>query len=215
MQAQLHSRCSSVASCSYSPAGSAFRSRLRLAQQQQQQQRHRLRVRAAAPDATTSTTDVPEDAFAELVRMAVEKDPSLATLAEQQLQKQREQQQAAAAAHEKKALASSMLGPSLATLPNSSKPPWLRQRAPQGEKYSELFQQMRGLKLATVCEEAQCPNIGECWNGDLGEQHPRFHCSWVWQRLSAMGSASSQQHATLDPTRPCLSGHPPQHALSR
>lgn len=185
MQAQLHSRCSSVASCSYSPAGNACRSRLRLPQQQQQQQRHR-RVRAAAPDATT---DVPEDAFAELVRMAVEKDPSLATLAEQQLQKQREQQ-AAAAAREKQSLASSMLGPSLATLPNSSKPPWLRQRAPQGEKYSELFQQMRGLKLATVCEEAQCPNIGECWNGDLGEQ-PRFHGSWVPQQSSAMGSAGS------------------------
>jgi lipoic acid synthetase len=100
--------------------------------------------------------------------MAVEKDPSLATLAEQQLQKQREQH-AAAESKQKQQLASSMLGPSLATLPNSSKPPWLRQRAPQGEKYSELFQQMRGLKLATVCEEAQCPNIGECWNGDMGE----------------------------------------------
>jgi lipoic acid synthetase len=123
----------------------------------------RLQCRAAAPE-----TDTPTDAFAELVRMAVEKDPSLATLAEQQLQKQRDQQ-AAAAAQQKQQLASSMLGPSLGSLPNSSKPPWLRQRAPQGEKYSELFEQMRGLKLATVCEEAQCPNIGECWNGDLGE----------------------------------------------
>jgi len=101
--------------------------------------------------------------------MAVEKDPSLAKLAEQQLQKQQQQQAAAAAAQQKQQVASSMLGPSLAALPNSSKPPWLRQRAPQGEKYSELFEQMRGLKLATVCEEAQCPNIGECWNGDLGE----------------------------------------------
>lgn len=99
--------------------------------------------------------------------MAVEKDPSLAKLAEQQLQKQQQQQAAAAAAQQKQQVASSMLGPSLAALPNSSKPPWLRQRAPQGEKYSELFEQMRGLKLATVCEEAQCPNIGECWNGDL------------------------------------------------
>uniref|UniRef100_A0A383WNL3 Lipoyl synthase, chloroplastic n=1 Tax=Tetradesmus obliquus TaxID=3088 RepID=A0A383WNL3_TETOB len=94
--------------------------------------------------------------------MAVEKDPTLAPLAEQHL-KQRQQQPAAAAA----GTATSMLGPSLASLPNSSKPPWLRQRAPQGEKYGQLFEQMRELKLATVCEEAQCPNIGECWNGDM------------------------------------------------
>ncbi|KAI8469480.1 MAG: hypothetical protein J3K34DRAFT_423738 [Monoraphidium minutum] len=60
-----------------------------------------------------------------------------------------------------------MLGPPLAALPNSSKPPWLRQRAPQGDRYTELFAQMRELKLATVCEEAQCPNIGECWNGGM------------------------------------------------
>lgn len=157
MQQQLHSRCSNVASCSYTSTCSSRGARLL-------QQHRRVRCRAAAPE-----TDVPTDAFAELVRMAVEKDPSLAKLAEQQLQKQQQQQAAAAAAQQKQQVASSMLGPSLAALPNSSKPPWLRQRAPQGEKYSELFEQMRGLKLATVCEEAQCPNIGECWNGDLGE----------------------------------------------
>lgn len=154
-----HEACSNVASCSYTAIACSPRA-VRLPQPQLHR---RLHCRAAAPE-----TDTPTDAFAELVRMAVEKDPSLATLAEQQLQKQREQQ-AAAAAQQKQQLASSMLGPSLGSLPNSSKPPWLRQRAPQGVKYSELFEQMRGLKLATVCEEAQCPNIGECWNGDLGE----------------------------------------------
>lgn len=35
----------------------------------------------------------------------------------------------------------------------------------QGERYEYLNGQMQGLKLATVCQEAQCPNIGECWNG--------------------------------------------------
>lgn len=98
--------------------------------------------------------------------MAVEKDPSLAPLAEQHL-KQRQQP----AKPQPAGTVSSMLGPALASLPNSSKPPWLRQRAPQGEKYGQLFEQMRTLKLATVCEEAQCPNIGECWNGDMGELH--------------------------------------------
>eukprot|EP00271_Cylindrocystis_brebissonii_P020462 TRINITY_DN6790_c0_g1_i1.p1 TRINITY_DN6790_c0_g1~~TRINITY_DN6790_c0_g1_i1.p1 ORF type:complete len:449 (+),score=63.11 TRINITY_DN6790_c0_g1_i1:281-1627(+) len=48
------------------------------------------------------------------------------------------------------------------------KPPWLRQRAPQGERYEELKESLQMLKLNTVCEEAQCPNIGECWNGGGG-----------------------------------------------
>eukprot|EP00775_Hariotina_reticulata_P006058 gene6058-6296_t len=93
--------------------------------------------------------------------MAVDKDPSLAPLAEQHLQQRQQGVKA------KAPTATTMLGPSLASLPNSSKPPWLRQRAPQGEKYGQLFEQMRSLKLATVCEEAQCPNIGECWNGNM------------------------------------------------
>lgn len=62
-----------------------------------------------------------------------------------------------------------MLGPSLAALPSAKKPPWLRQRAPQGEKYKELFGQMRELKLATVCEEAQvsvCVRRGGCGRGE-------------------------------------------------
>eukprot|EP00213_Chloropicon_mariensis_P002308 CAMPEP_0197475422 /NCGR_PEP_ID=MMETSP1309-20131121/6874_1 /TAXON_ID=464262 /ORGANISM="Genus nov. species nov., Strain RCC998" /LENGTH=410 /DNA_ID=CAMNT_0043015447 /DNA_START=177 /DNA_END=1409 /DNA_ORIENTATION=+ len=46
----------------------------------------------------------------------------------------------------------------------SRKPPWLRQKAPVGEEYERLKEQLGGLKLATVCEEAQCPNIGECWS---------------------------------------------------
>ena len=49
-----------------------------------------------------------------------------------------------------------------------TKPPWLRQRAPTGEQLDRLRGQLRGLKLSTVCEEAQCPNLGECWNGGPG-----------------------------------------------
>ncbi|CAB3235650.1 unnamed protein product [Arctia plantaginis] len=44
-------------------------------------------------------------------------------------------------------------------------PPWLKTSIPTGSKFSELKQQLRGLKLSTVCEEARCPNIGECWSG--------------------------------------------------
>jgi lipoic acid synthetase len=43
------------------------------------------------------------------------------------------------------------------------KPPWLKVKAPGGPTYVALQRMMRDLKLHTVCEEAHCPNIGECW----------------------------------------------------
>ena len=44
------------------------------------------------------------------------------------------------------------------------KPEWLKVRFPAGERYQHLKQLMRGGQLNTVCEDARCPNIGECWN---------------------------------------------------
>ncbi len=43
------------------------------------------------------------------------------------------------------------------------KPPWLKVRAPGGESYAHLKRTLRELDLYTVCEEARCPNVGECW----------------------------------------------------
>ncbi len=43
------------------------------------------------------------------------------------------------------------------------RPPWIKVRAPQGEAYENVRELMRSKTLHTVCEEAQCPNIGECW----------------------------------------------------
>jgi len=43
------------------------------------------------------------------------------------------------------------------------KPSWLKVRAPGGPQYLRLKQLMRDLDLHTVCEEAHCPNVGECW----------------------------------------------------
>ncbi len=43
------------------------------------------------------------------------------------------------------------------------KPGWLKVRAPGGPNYARLKQLMRELRLHTVCEEAHCPNVGECW----------------------------------------------------
>ena len=112
-----------------------------------EKQRRDLACQAASAEASTDAEFeqlMQRDAFAELVKMAVEKDPSLA-------------------GH----VAGSAAGqpPSLQQLPNQTKPGWLRQRAPQGERFDYLNGQMKSLKLATVCQEAQCPNVGECWNG--------------------------------------------------
>ena len=48
--------------------------------------------------------------------------------------------------------------------PRVPKPEWLKVRAPGSPSYLRLKGLMRELNLHTVCEEAQCPNIGECWN---------------------------------------------------
>jgi len=47
--------------------------------------------------------------------------------------------------------------------PRLPKPPWLRVKAPTSAEYQQTRKLMRDLKLHTVCEEAACPNIGECW----------------------------------------------------
>src|SRR5437016_7539491 len=46
---------------------------------------------------------------------------------------------------------------------SARKPSWLKVKAPGGPNYLTLKHMMRDLRLHTVCEEAHCPNIGECW----------------------------------------------------
>ena len=53
--------------------------------------------------------------------------------------------------------------PSTAPSDTARKPSWLKVKAPGGPNYLALKHMMRDLKLHTVCEEAHCPNIGECW----------------------------------------------------
>src|SRR5262245_23661966 len=48
--------------------------------------------------------------------------------------------------------------------PREPKPEWLKVRAPGSENYVRLKGIMKDLKLNTVCEDARCPNIGECWH---------------------------------------------------
>lgn len=53
----------------------------------------------------------------------------------------------------------------LPTGPTNRLPPWLRVKAPGGEKYVQIKGLLRSQNLSTVCEEARCPNLSECWAG--------------------------------------------------
>jgi len=53
---------------------------------------------------------------------------------------------------------------SSASVPSGRKPPWLRAPMPAGPGFESVRRRVRDHRLATVCEEAKCPNIGECWN---------------------------------------------------
>ncbi|MFB3134526.1 MAG: lipoyl synthase [Rhodospirillales bacterium] len=54
--------------------------------------------------------------------------------------------------------------PLKAETPQPRKPPWIRVKAPTSAGYGETLRLMRAHGLVTVCEEAACPNIGECWS---------------------------------------------------
>jgi lipoic acid synthetase len=48
------------------------------------------------------------------------------------------------------------------------KPEWLKTQPPSGERFTDIKQSLRDRNLNTVCEEANCPNLGECWSGRDG-----------------------------------------------
>jgi lipoyl synthase len=47
----------------------------------------------------------------------------------------------------------------------AKKPPWLRVNVPGGERYLKVKETLKTLRLHTVCQEAHCPNVAECWGG--------------------------------------------------
>lgn len=70
------------------------------------------------------------------------------------------------------------------------KPKWMKESIPGGAKYTQIKKKLRELNLHTVCEEARCPNMGECWSGGetgtatatimiLGDTCTRG-CRWFW-----------------------------------
>ena len=83
-----------------------------------------------------------------------------------------------------------------------TKPPWLRQRAPAGDKYKQISSDVRGLGLATVCEEAMCPNLGECWNGDTGTATIMIMGDTCTRGCRFCAVNTSQTPAPLDPNEP-------------
>ena len=50
-------------------------------------------------------------------------------------------------------------------------PSYMKTSIPKGANFARIKRDLRGLNLATVCEEARCPNIGECWGGDGGKEN--------------------------------------------
>src|SRR6476469_8086015 len=85
--------------------------------------------------------------------------------------------------------------------PVSRKPPWIRVKAPTSPEYHETRKLMRELKLNTVCEEAACPNIGECWK----QKHATVMIlGSVCTRACTFCNVATGRPGQLDP-------HEPQH----
>ena len=83
--------------------------------------------------------------------------------------------------------------------PIPRKPDWIRVRAPTGTAYAETRDLMRANKLTTVCEEAACPNIGECWS----QRHATMMImGGVCTRACAFCNVTTGLPATLDAGEP-------------
>ncbi len=83
--------------------------------------------------------------------------------------------------------------------PPPRKPAWIRVKAPNAPAYHETRALMRGLALNTVCEEAACPNIGECW----AKKHATFMIlGSVCTRACAFCNVATGRPDRLDPHEP-------------
>ncbi|MEL0042208.1 MAG: lipoyl synthase [Candidatus Puniceispirillum sp.] len=83
--------------------------------------------------------------------------------------------------------------------PQPHRPPWLRVKAPVSPAYGETRALMRDLNLVTVCEEAACPNIGECW----AQKHATMMIlGSVCTRACAFCNVATGRPDLLDPHEP-------------
>ncbi|MGB0577969.1 MAG: lipoyl synthase [Alphaproteobacteria bacterium] len=85
------------------------------------------------------------------------------------------------------------------SIPSPPKPDWIRVKAPNSEEYSRTRDLMRELSLNTVCEEAACPNIGECWS----QRHATMMIlGSVCTRACAFCNVATGKPDRLDPREP-------------
>jgi lipoic acid synthetase len=83
--------------------------------------------------------------------------------------------------------------------PVTRKPAWIRVKAPVSREYHETRALMRRLNLNTVCEEAACPNIGECWK----QKHATVMIlGSVCTRACAFCNVATGRPDQLDPHEP-------------
>ena len=83
--------------------------------------------------------------------------------------------------------------------PQPSRPDWLRVKAPTSKAYAETRALMRDLDLVTVCEEAACPNIGECW---ANKHATMMILGSVCTRACAFCNVATGRPDLLDPHEP-------------
>lgn len=83
--------------------------------------------------------------------------------------------------------------------PQPARPDWLRVKAPTSQAYAETRELMRDLNLVTVCEEAACPNIGECW---ANKHATMMILGSVCTRACAFCNVATGRPDLLDPHEP-------------
>lgn len=82
----------------------------------------------------------------------------------------------------------------------SPKPSWLKVKAPGGDKYKHIKQTLRSLDLYTVCEEARCPNVGECWSAGTATVMLLGHTCTRGCRFCAVSTGNPRGY--VDPREP-------------
>lgn len=80
------------------------------------------------------------------------------------------------------------------------KPEWLKVKAPSGERYARLKETLRALDLHTVCEEARCPNVGECWSAGTATVMLLGHTCTRGCRFCAVTTGNPR--SAIDPREP-------------
>ena len=83
--------------------------------------------------------------------------------------------------------------------PQPKRPDWLRVKAPTSEAFAETRELMRDLNLVTVCEEAACPNIGECW---ANKHATMMILGSICTRACAFCNVATGRPDLLDPHEP-------------